>query len=40
MMANSLTRATLTERDVFSKSFTISAASGRDTGTTSRTMRP
>ena len=39
MIANSLTSAMLTERNVFSKSLTISAVSGLDTGTT-RVMRP
>ena len=34
MIANSLTSAMLTERKVFSKSFTISAVSGPETGTT------
>ncbi len=34
MMANSLTSAMLTERKVFSKSFTISAVSVPETGTT------
>src|SRR4029450_2597884 len=34
MIANSLTSAMLTERNVFSKSFTISAVSGPEAGTT------
>ena len=33
MIANSLTRAMFTERNVFSKSLTISAVSGPETGT-------
>src|SRR5262249_61885673 len=39
MIANSLTSAMLTERNVFSKSFTISAVSGPETATTWRGTR-
>ena len=40
MIANSLTSAMLTDRNVFSKSLTISAVSGPETGTTWRVTRP
>ncbi len=40
MIANSLTSAMFTERNVFSNSLTISAVSGPDTGTTRGVMRP
>ena len=39
MIASSLTSAMLTERKVFSKSFTISAVSALDTGTTRPMIR-
>ena len=39
MIANSLTSAMFTERNVFSNSLTISAVSGPDTGTTRGVIR-